>query len=210
MAESLSSLTGGRQNQSKITASGTWTRPAATRFLMAIVIAGGQGGGNDPGSSVVDGGGGGGVSVDVIPAPSDLTINIGAGGAGVASGNNTTVGAEGGDTEIRDASGNILLKARGGGKSTNPARVPDRLGTTVNGGQGGVGDNPGDGTVYADGGTNNTGGGGGASMGPGGNGNFTVDTKAENGSRGGGGGGSVQDGGGGDGGPGEVILMWSE
>jgi len=89
---------GARVTIQKFTASGTWTKPTGTQYIVVEVIgSGGGGAGADTNTSRTGGGGGGGgysrIAIDAT-ALANQTVTIGALGAGGASGaNDGTAGA---------------------------------------------------------------------------------------------------------------------
>lgn len=151
--------------QIEFTSSDTWTVPAGTTEVEVLVVAGGGGGGSHYGA----GGGAGGLvshsGYSVTPG-SNITITIGAGGAGASSGDPGAAGTDGNNSVF----GSITaLGGGGGGFKASAGR---------SGGSGGGGGN--------DGGSNA--GGSGTQGDSGGGTGYGNDGGASNGNAGGGGG----------------------
>ena len=230
----LSDFVSGNQKHQKFTSSGTWThpRPGDVIHLAYRMAGGGSGGENETGTNATLGGGGGEILSGVISVTQDLSVNIGAGGSGGATGSQND-GTAGGDTDIGG-----VVTALGGGrastKDTNFVSDFDTGGgkrgnqgfrsTVIYDGESSTGGTGGDSsgsaasgrvgapTHWAFGGAEsglNNGAGGGASLGAGGDAGNT-NGAAGNGTEGGGGGAANGDVGGGDGGDGVVELFWVE
>jgi hypothetical protein len=96
----------------QFTASGTWTRNANTKMVMAYMVSGGGGGGGGIASSTSNGGGGGSGGTLYINTwfsnfPSSGSVTIGAGGTAGVAGN----GGQGGSTVF---AGSTILGGAGG------------------------------------------------------------------------------------------------
>lgn len=190
------------------TASGTWTKPAGAKHVLAIVISGGGGGGR--GASFGGGGGGGGGALlpyRAVDLGGTVSVAVGALGAG-----NTTSG--GGSAGGASAFGSATVPGGQGGLAS--AALTNARATGVAGPGGGAGggfDYPpepgelggGGGAGASNNATFRTGGG---SVRAGAGGNSPASTGAGGvGSTPGGGGAGGQDGSGGNGARGEVIVI---
>lgn len=112
-----------RRETTVLTADGVWTVPAWTRWVEAVVCAGGGGGGAGMAGAASTarygggGGGAGGVSYARWPAEAldaVLNVTVGGGGAGGVSGAGVGAhGANGGETTVTD-DGLTILRALGG------------------------------------------------------------------------------------------------
>ncbi len=164
------------------TANGTFTVPGGVTKVYLTMVGGGGGGGGCPGGGAGGGGASGVVLINypftVTPA-ADLTVTIGAAGAGGAAGDNE--GVVGGDTSfdsVTVAGGNFGRKGSVGTGGAGTSMV----GGNVTAGTLGESNSGGDGTPYG-------GGGGGCMLGAGGIGGTSANGSDATGNGGGGGGG---------------------
>lgn len=221
---------GGTEKFQEFTSAGTWTHPNPGNVIHLFwrACGGGAGGGNDTGGTVTFSGSGAEIREGLLAVTGDVIVAPGAGGSGVPSGNNTTKGNVGGDTEIDgvpvalgggryldSASSSGTLSSDpgvGGGSYVNSNNVPaSTYGSIPGGASNSASDAFVRNTPFAIAGADDgKGKGGGASLGDGGDGNETAGVAASDGAKGGGGGSSANDGGGGNGGPGCVQFFWRE
>lgn len=142
---------GGTMQIQTFTASGTWVRPAGVNAISVLLVGGGQGGGGVKTSTnddVAAGGGGGGGQVirRTLAVTADVTVTVGAGGAGgVGSGiggaQGWVAGSNGGDSSL---AGGAVLVAKGGGTTGNGGGLGMSTTTGPAGGSGGGGGSSGD------------------------------------------------------------------
>ena len=132
----------GKVRVKKYIANDTWYRPQNVNSVRIIAVGGGQGGNGVKASTtsrLAAGGGAGGSVVDqYIEVTSDLTLTIGAGGAGgTAPGTKDTfsAGSEGGNTTITGTG--VSLTAYGGGKRNTSGSDDTVAGKVGNAGGGG-------------------------------------------------------------------------
>ena len=216
------------------TSDGTWTWPGSTVSVVYVSMVGGGGGGG----GALGGGGGGGKSYTRYPVAvsGDVSVTIGAGGAGNTG---ASTGDSGGDSVFSTVTANggfggAAPNANGGKSGSGVAggvggasptaggnSVGEALGASGAGGGGGGGTNAsgagggnagGGGGGAGGGGAGSGGGGGASSFGSGGAGgsNSVNGSSASSNSGAGGGGGGYSIGDGGSGGSGIAIVEWFE
>jgi hypothetical protein len=201
VASSLNALRG----MQVFTSSGTFTVPAGVYLVRAKVVGGGGGGGGAASDGAAAGGGGGGYAEGLVAVSpgQEISVTVGAAGAGGAAGNNT--GGAGGTSSF-GAHLSATGGAGGAGAPASSAAAASSAGAgagplALSGQQGDAGHRGGAGILK--------GGGGGSSacaFGLGGRGGPGPPSNASG--RGGGGGGGANGNGGGTGTAGIVVVEW--
>lgn len=220
---------GSRWTSEEFLTSGTWTKPAAVNAVWVLAVGGGAGGGRTAGGpGTQTGGGGGEIAWRLVPVTGNVTVTIGAGGAGATTtvnvgdpGGNTTFGslltargAPGGNSASLIPSGATQRWSYGGGDWRNTESYVMSIGSAFGspGGHGSGAANSASSVASGPVGFGNGGSGvgaGGGSFGDGGDGGASPTAAAAN-SGGGGGASTSANTNGAAGGSGRLIVFWQE